>query len=400
MIKNIIIVNDFDYIQGGASKVAIDTANLLKRNYPEFKVYFFSATAKNQDLDENIIKVNTNQNECLKEKNKIKGIVNGLYNVKAKKKMTQLLSSLKIDETIVHIHGWTKCLSSSIFKPIFDLKVMHILTIHDYFSICPNGGLYNYKQNEKCFLEPFSVKCIFCNCDSRNCFFKFYRVVRLFIQNKYVGLNSKIKNVITISDLSEKLIRRNMGINTKFFRIYNPINFTYSYNKNYLDNTYYLYLGRVCKEKDVNLFCETLAELKRKGIVVGDGELKETLEKKYANIIFVGWQGKEEVEKYIQGAKALIFTSNWYETMGLTVLEAQIKGIPVFVRNGNAAVEFTNYNDLIFENKEDLKNKILFFEKKGAVNKNVINYNYFEPNTYIKQLIHCYSYIERIKNNK
>ena len=42
--KNIIIINDFNYIQGGASKVAIDTARLLKGE--GFNVYFFSAVNK------------------------------------------------------------------------------------------------------------------------------------------------------------------------------------------------------------------------------------------------------------------------------------------------------------------------------------------------------------------
>ena len=32
-VKNIVIINDFDYTQGGASKVAIDTANLLCNDY-------------------------------------------------------------------------------------------------------------------------------------------------------------------------------------------------------------------------------------------------------------------------------------------------------------------------------------------------------------------------------
>ena len=30
-VKTVIVVNDFNYIQGGASKVAIDTANVLKK---------------------------------------------------------------------------------------------------------------------------------------------------------------------------------------------------------------------------------------------------------------------------------------------------------------------------------------------------------------------------------
>ena len=31
-IKNVIVINDFNYVQGGASKVAIDTAKALKNN--------------------------------------------------------------------------------------------------------------------------------------------------------------------------------------------------------------------------------------------------------------------------------------------------------------------------------------------------------------------------------
>ena len=38
-MKTILIINDFNYTQGGASKVAIDTARLL--NEEGLKVYFF-----------------------------------------------------------------------------------------------------------------------------------------------------------------------------------------------------------------------------------------------------------------------------------------------------------------------------------------------------------------------
>ena len=43
-VENVVIVNDFNYTQGGASKVAIDTARLLSES--GLKVYFFSAVNK------------------------------------------------------------------------------------------------------------------------------------------------------------------------------------------------------------------------------------------------------------------------------------------------------------------------------------------------------------------
>ena len=185
MLKNVIVINDFDYVQGGASKVALQTANLLKENYPELNVYFFSGCHNDTSiLNKNVISICTNQGEALKDKNKIRGIINGLYNFKAKRKLKKLLKSLNKNETIIHVHGWTKSLSSSVFDIAFKMKFKVILTMHDYFTACPNGGYFNYKKNQICHLEPMSVKCRRCNCDSRNYGFKLYRVLRQFIQNK------------------------------------------------------------------------------------------------------------------------------------------------------------------------------------------------------------------------
>ena len=116
-VNNVIIVNDFNYIQGGASKVAIDTARLLKNS--GLNVYFFSAVNKKEDEIEGINYISTNQQEALKEKNKIKGIINGVYNFKAKKDFKKLLENFNREDTVIHIHGWTKALSSSVFDVAF-----------------------------------------------------------------------------------------------------------------------------------------------------------------------------------------------------------------------------------------------------------------------------------------
>ena len=68
--KTVVIVNDFNYTQGGASKVVIDTARIL--NEENIKVIFFSAVNKEDEKIDGIEYVSTNQNEALKEKNKIK----------------------------------------------------------------------------------------------------------------------------------------------------------------------------------------------------------------------------------------------------------------------------------------------------------------------------------------
>lgn len=191
----VVVVNDFDYTQGGASKIAIETAQLLYEN--NCNVIFFSATHKENDYK--FKQVCTNQNECLKDG--IKGLYRNIYNKKVKKEFSKLLDTLDNSKTIIHIHGWTKSLSSVVFSVAKKKKFKIVLTVHDYFTYCPNGGLFNYKKNKICNLKPMSFKCKICNCDSRNFIIKIYRVLRQRIQNK--NLKNVKGNCIYVSDFSK-----------------------------------------------------------------------------------------------------------------------------------------------------------------------------------------------------
>lgn len=399
MIKNIIIINDFDYIQGGASKVAIQTANLLCEDY---NIIFFSGDSKETNvLDSRVKNICTNQGEALKDKNKLRGAINGIYNFRAKKELEKILKTLNKEETIIHIHGWTKCLSSSVFDIIFKMKFKVILTMHDYFTACPNGGYFNYKENKICNKNAMSWKCIKCNCDSRNYIFKIYRILRQLVQNKKVKINEKITDVISISNKSEQILKQTLNKNIKIHRVYNPIDFKSDIEDiEPSNNNYYLYVGRISKEKGVDVFCEAIEQLDLKGIVVGDGKEKNELEKQYKKIDFVGWKNSEEVQEYIKNAKALIFPSRWYEVAPLTVLEAQALGIPTIVSDVSVAKEFIK-NPEAFTFKcddiEDLKEKILLYEKSDINHtskeiKKVFNQEYLKLN-YKDSIIRVYEEI-------
>ena len=379
-IENVVIVNDFNYVQGGASKVAIDTARLLKEEIKN--VYFFSAVTRKDEEIFGIKYISTNQNEALKEKNRIKGFINGIYNFKAKREFKKLLKTLDKEHTVIHVHGWTKALSSSVFDIAFKMNFKVILTLHDYFTACPNGGYFNYKENKICKRKPLSWQCIKCNCDSRNYIFKIYRIIRQFVQNKIVKLPKKLKYAIGISDLSIEVLKPTLNPNIKLEKIYNPIDFDENEEKvDYTKNDYYLYVGRISKEKGVDIFCRAITDLNLKGIAVGDGSEKERLEKEYPNIEFTGWKDSKEVKEYMKKARCLIFPSLWYETAGLTILEAQALGIPCLVNNCCAGMEFVE-NSNKYINLEDLKDKII----KDNLKVTKFNKSNFFTKNYIKKL--------------
>ena len=196
---NIVIVNDFDYIEGGATKIAIETANLLSHNRKN-KVFFFSGTDTDGiSLDSKVIKVSTGELEAIKRKNKLFALLSNIYNINSRKKLSELLKTLDKKNTIIHYHTWTKILSSSVFDVAFKMGFHTVLTAHECFSVCPNGVFYNFMDNKVCDKKALSLNCFLCNCDSRNYLYKILRFLRSFVQQKIIKINNKIEYVICVS---------------------------------------------------------------------------------------------------------------------------------------------------------------------------------------------------------
>ena len=101
MVSNIIIVNDFAFINGGAGSVAIRTACELSRRGK--RVFFFAGVAPvDACLEATGVKVFClNQYDILNNSNRLEAIIQGLWNQKAYKEFDKLLSSLDLQKTNV-----------------------------------------------------------------------------------------------------------------------------------------------------------------------------------------------------------------------------------------------------------------------------------------------------------
>ena len=357
-IKNVIIVNDSNFISGGEDKVAIQSANMIVNSYNEINVYFFSNNnICNSSLDKKVISVRNDMKIPLEDSHKIYGAIRGIYNNKNKKFLLKFLRKFNSNDTVIHVHSWTKSITSCIFDVADKFKIPLVLTLHDYFTVCPNGGFYNYKQEKICNLRPCSIKCAISNCDSRNYGFKVYRILRQYFYNKSV---KKIKYAISISKFSEDILKKYLNKNCQIKRIYNPIDFDINARRSNPEKSdFFLYVGRVSKEKGVEIFCDAITRANAKGIVVGDGNYKEELEKKFDNIIFEGWKNSNDVKKIMKNARCLIVPSKWYEGAPLTPLEAMQYGIPCISSANNATVDYLK-NDvgMIYKNEKELINLI------------------------------------------
>ena len=371
MVKNIILFNDFAHVNGGAAQVCIQSALGLKER--GYHVVLFSATNEiDQRLkDHGIQVVQTHQYDILSNPSKVCASIQGIWNRKAQKVLeAEILDKYEPSDTVIHIHGYIKALSPSIFSTLSKYKFPVAITLHDYFLACPNGGFYNYQSQHICDYSPLSRTCVCSNCDVRNYPQKLWRVFRQYIQRSAINKLPKLW-LFSISDLTERQIKAcpPMRDTSKitYMRVENPIELPESLSAEPSLDGHYLFMARLSHEKGIDLFCKAITDLGLKGLVLGDGYLREYYERAYPQIEFKGWVKGEEKKTLMRRCKCLLFCSLWYEGLGLSVLESQSYGLPCIVPDRCSASELVvdGENGFIFEsgNLDSLKEAIVRLEK-------------------------------------
>lgn len=385
---NIIIINDFAFINGGAEKVAIQSAIELSKMRNE--VYFFAAVGpvcselKNSKV--NVICLDNN--DILKDKNRLRAGVNGLWNANAARRFKVEFNKFDRSNSIVHIHSWQKSLTSSVIWSAYKLGLKIVMTLHNYSIACPNGGFYNYKTNSVCKKDPISIGCLCTNCDSRKYIHKIWRSIRQIIESKIIRLNSIIKHYIYISNNSRNVLCKYIDDDSNYYYVSNPISLERESRYQVESGKCYAYVGRLSKEKGVATFAKAIKLSNVEGIIIGDGVLRQEIINENPNVKISGWVDEREISNLLKNVRALILPSLWYEGMPLVVLEALSRGIPVIVSNVCNATEIVKdeFNGLHFNvnDKIDLAHKIDKFKDDNYLKDISINaYNEFWKSPFV-----------------
>jgi glycosyltransferase involved in cell wall biosynthesis len=363
---SILIVNDFGHIDGGAGKVAISSAiGLSRKGYRV--IYFCAVEPIDQELRQGGVEVVcTGQKDILQDSNRGRAALQGAWNLKAARVFDQLLKNLPPEKTIVHLHSWTKAISSSLMPVIFRRRVRPIITLHDYFISCPNGAFYNYQTRESCALKPLSRQCLLTNCDSRNMSHKVWRVARQIIQKRVGRIPEGIKDYNVVSDFSYRLLQPYLPKGARVFHVPNPIDIAQKAAVEVAANDEFFMVGLLALHKGCLPFAEASKQVGCKAVFVGNGEVREQILSINPEAHLTGWQSHPEVLRRLSRARALVFPSLWHETQGLAVLEAAAKGVPAIVSDGCAARDFIVHGEtgLLFRNGDiaDLGQKIIMLK--------------------------------------
>ena len=153
-----------------------------------------------------------------------------------------------------------------------------------------------------------------------------------------------------------------------------------------LEENYFMYAGRISKEKGLNTLIDSFLDSNLKSNIlkiVGDGPHLKEIKEKYneQNVEFLGQTSNMETIKLIKKSKGVLSATKLYEGQPTLLCEASLCGKASLFPNSGGITEFLpkdyefvfdqfNYKDLI--NKLNLLNNDLLREKNSKKAKEFI----------------------------
>ncbi len=333
----VVVVNDFGHVNGGASQVALSSALGLAEAGYDVRLFVAVAPVLAEITAAGIPVVCTQQKEIANHPDVLRAASQGLWNGKAAALFRKLLNELDPATTVIHLHSWTKALSSSVIRECIRLGFRLTCTLHDYFLVCPNGGLFNYQTKEICALKPMSLQCMTTHCDARRYSHKVWRVVRQSVQERIAKFPAEIDDLIVVSEFSKEVFERHLPGSKRLHLVPNPVNIASRDRVPVAENEHFVFVGRLSPEKGPLVFARAARSLGLQPVFIGDGELRGQILEICPDAIITGWVAPDEVHRRLRQARAVVFPTLLYETQGLVVSEGLALGIPAIVSNTSAA---------------------------------------------------------------
>lgn len=157
---------------------------------------------------------------------------------------------------------------------------------------------------------------------------------------KLAHIPEKIDHFIYVSEFSRKILQTFIPIDKPQTVLLNPVSDTQAPIAEPGQSDTFTYVGRLSPEKGGVLFAEAAKKAGVKCQFIGKGSDDEKIRNANPEAILTGWISEEEVASRLRTSRAVVMPSLWYETAGLSVIEAVSQGIPAIVADKCASVEY------------------------------------------------------------
>lgn len=331
-----VIISDFGSVNGGAAKVAIESARGLAEAGVEI-VFACAIGPVSERLDHPLISIEHFAGEEIWQVgSRIAAARQGIWNARAHRFLTELLARQPRHDTLVHLHQWTKAFSPAAIAAAGESGLPVAITMHDYFSFCPVGGYFDFRANEPCRKTPMSAGCIARNCDRASHVHKLVRVARQWRSDEAMA-RLAAPLFIHVSDFARRFAEPFLPKQARHAVVENMIDGPKRQPADVADNRHALFLGRFTQEKGVDELAKAARAADMPIRFVGEGPLAGDIARLNPKAEIRGWVPPERVFDEIAQAHCLVSPSLWYEPGPLVVAEARSIGVPVIVTRSTGA---------------------------------------------------------------
>jgi glycosyltransferase involved in cell wall biosynthesis len=323
-----VIISDFGSVNGGAAKVAIESARGLAEAGVDI-VFACAIGPVSERLSHPRIEIAMFPGEEIwKVGSRITAARQGIWNAPAHAFLTELLERQPKAETLVHLHQWTKAFSPAALAAAGESGLPVAVTMHDYFSFCPTGGYFDFKAGAPCRQKPMSAGCAGSNCDRASYIHKLVRVARQWRSDEAMR-SLRAPLFIHVSDFARDFAAPFLPKHARHVVVENMMEAERQPPADVAANRHALFLGRFTQEKAPDILAAAAARAGMPVRFVGEGPLSDAIAAANPAAEIRGWVPAGMVFEEIARARCLVLPSLWYEPGPLVIAEARSLGVPV-----------------------------------------------------------------------
>ncbi|QPC99128.1 glycosyltransferase family 4 protein [Qipengyuania soli] len=328
-IDRVVVLHDYPHAEGGAGTLATLAAReFAARGVP---VTFFSGASDLDAISDKGIEHAGATGRPLLDLPASTAILQGFHNRDASARLSTWIANYDTPRTVYHLHNWSQILSPAIFAALRPVESRLVVTCHDFFNLCPNGGVTDFRRTQPCELRPMSARCIATDCDRRSRLHKLWRTAR---HANLVRLARFARSEATFTFIHQAMRDRFVegGFAGRDLAVLpNPVEPWTESRVRAEDNAGFLFVGRLSRDKGADIAAEAAAQSGVPMTLAGTGELFGSLRHRARGVRLAGWCDRSDLRALARNARAVVVPSRVTEPFGLVIIEAAASGVPVIV---------------------------------------------------------------------
>jgi glycosyltransferase involved in cell wall biosynthesis len=252
------------------------------------------------------------------------------WNPASARTLAKLIDEVRPD--VAHVHNTWYRWSPSIVGALRNHGVPVVMTVHNYRLMCPNAIFYRDGAPCTDCLGTHPWRGVLHRCYRDSAAQSFVAAGTLSLNRAMGTWERGIDRYVVSTEFLRDLLER-AGFPGDRIRVARPtIPDVGIRTRPPSQSNQVVFAGRLEEEKGLESVLESWRRVNPdlELLIVGDGPMRETLtDMNVPGVRFLGWQPHERLTEILLGARALVFPSDWFETLGLSLVEGLSAGLPI-----------------------------------------------------------------------